>query len=655
MKKRFYRKRRLLSLAMVCLITMPSLTSQAQQFLTTIDSRNAYVHLPDDYHQNPDTYYPTIVFFPGKGENFSPASPVTHGPGAYINNGWNGNVVVDNKIVKFIVISIQPEGHYTRPTSVNRWLDSITYRFRVHPEKLHLTGMSNGGWVANVYVTSDLLDGPHTRASRIATMVEVQGEVPGGTELTAPYPSRFANFAGSGGRLLGFEQAYDVRDIQRRVNVMNTTVANSGIYIKTSFGDGGHCCWNFFYGGNSTQPTKFMLDGIEQNIYEWMARDYYIENPDEDTPNEAPVVNAGQDRLVVSPINELELPGTATDPDGTVTSYRWSQVEGNNAVLNGTTSPALILSLLQEGAYAFRLTVTDNEGATAFDDVTITLTKPVVASQEWRFNFSGTPAASAGYANVVGSPHVATPSTTFNGVTVSLIGGSTKWGHFYNSSARDGDEKTADSVGFLHPAETVTRNYVFATNKFLTPNVATDSLMISGLDPSKYYSLRFFASVDDVNSFKATPANCTTIFNVGSRTVTLNPVANTRQDAVIEKVMPNARGEIWAGVHPLGPKDPKAFKFGFLNELTIVEESLATAPSTTVNAVTISIYPNPVSGSLSVDGVSNVEYRIIDLTGYQQLSGVLHDSLAINVSALAAGLYILHLPELNYRIQFRKL
>jgi hypothetical protein len=242
---------------------------RSQQTLTQINGWNAYVHLPANYNSTTITY-PTIIFFPGIGEiGTNPAALIAHGPGAYITQGWNGNVVIDGNTVEFIVISIQPPAGYPNEITINQKIQTVKSTYRVNLNKLYLTGLSHGGWCGTTYVTGDPFGGPYTYASQIAAVVEVQGMRPDDNQ---PYSALFDNFAGSGGKLLGFEQINDNRDIQTRVNRMNATVPNSGIYVQTSFGSGGHCCWNEFYGGQGKQPGIFSLGGVNQNLYQWMAR-----------------------------------------------------------------------------------------------------------------------------------------------------------------------------------------------------------------------------------------------------------------------------------------------------------------------------------------------------------------------------------------------
>jgi hypothetical protein len=92
-------------------------------------------------------------------------------------------------------------------------------------------------------------------------------------------------------------------------------------------------------------------------------------------PNQHPVANAGGNQTITLPISSITLNGSASsDPDGTIVSFNWTQQSGPSTAVLATPNTAITTaSGLQAGTYVFRLTVTDNQGATAFADATITV------------------------------------------------------------------------------------------------------------------------------------------------------------------------------------------------------------------------------------------------------------------------------------------
>src|SRR6185369_10394595 len=72
--------------------------------------------------------------------------------------------------------------------------------------------------------------------------------------------------------------------------------------------------------------------------------------------NQSPIVSAGADISLTSPISTTTITGTATDTDGTIASYSWVKVSGPAATLTGATTAVLQLSGLVAGTYVFQLT-----------------------------------------------------------------------------------------------------------------------------------------------------------------------------------------------------------------------------------------------------------------------------------------------------------
>jgi ribosomal protein L14 len=99
-------------------------------------------------------------------------------------------------------------------------------------------------------------------------------------------------------------------------------------------------------------------------------------------PNQAPTANAGSNISLTLPTNSTTLTGSGTDPDGTISTYAWTRVSGPTTFTLGAPNAAVTpLSNLVAGVYVFRLTVTDNNGATATDDVTVTVNDPLPSNQ----------------------------------------------------------------------------------------------------------------------------------------------------------------------------------------------------------------------------------------------------------------------------------
>jgi ribosomal protein L14 len=122
-------------------------------------------------------------------------------------------------------------------------------------------------------------------------------------------------------------------------------------------------------------------------------------------PNQPPTADAGNNIIITLPTNSTTLTGTGTDPDGTIVSYAWTKISGpaSFTIVSPNTATTSITGLVQ-GVYVFRLTVTDNSGATATDDVTITVNASAPANQA--------PVANAGLNRTINLP---TNSTTLDG------------------------------------------------------------------------------------------------------------------------------------------------------------------------------------------------------------------------------------------------
>jgi hypothetical protein len=83
--------------------------------------------------------------------------------------------------------------------------------------------------------------------------------------------------------------------------------------------------------------------------------------------NKLPIVSAGSDKVIY--IHSQTIVGSASDPDGSISAYKWTKVSGPSCGMSNAATPKLWLTSLPSGTYYFRLTVTDNKGATKYDDM----------------------------------------------------------------------------------------------------------------------------------------------------------------------------------------------------------------------------------------------------------------------------------------------
>jgi alpha-tubulin suppressor-like RCC1 family protein len=87
-----------------------------------------------------------------------------------------------------------------------------------------------------------------------------------------------------------------------------------------------------------------------------------------------PSANAGADQSITLPVDSTKLQGSGTEANGTIVSYKWVQLSGPSvSTIAASGSAATEVNGLVQGEYTFQLTVTDNSGVTATDQVNVTV------------------------------------------------------------------------------------------------------------------------------------------------------------------------------------------------------------------------------------------------------------------------------------------
>jgi hypothetical protein len=431
--------------------TAGSLTAQ-QVFKTTPTSVIGYLeYLPADYNSNSDKY-PVVIFLHGIGERgpstTDPAvletsiAPITNlGPPKHVKNGTQ---------FPFILISPQLKNSYgTWPSwYVMEVINHVKTYLRIDERRIHVTGLSLGGggaWVVaqdypKLFASLSPVCGGYNSPSKACgiasedlptwafhgdkdTIVPISKSITMVNAINAciPVPSPLAIMTTYPGVAHdAWEKAYDPSHTYHNPNVYdwimsytNTLTAGNGIPVANAGSDKvvassatmvtltgsatdkegsiSSYSWTKMSGpaatlsGNSS--STLTLSGLSAGTYVFrlQATDA-AGNTDSDyvkltvTSTLSPVANAGSDKVISLPTNSTIITGTATDPDGTISSYAWTKVAGGTATLSGDHTASLSVSGLVAGAYTFRLTATDNNGATHYDDMELTVNNQPVVS-----------------------------------------------------------------------------------------------------------------------------------------------------------------------------------------------------------------------------------------------------------------------------------
>jgi hypothetical protein len=313
--------------------------------------------------------YPLIVFIHGIGElGTGPTRLNCCGlPHHLSNKSFPANFNIGGVNYSFIVIAPQFK---VRPSAaqVQSVIDFAKRRWRIDDTRVYVTGLSMGG--------GSTWDWSAVYGQNAAAIVPVCGG-------TKPTTTMAANIASKNLPIWGLYSTADQvvpvqwgRDFFSWIDARNTSYASkTKLTIWTDASHNG--TW-----GRAFNPTT-KVDGY--NIYQWMLLYKRGSSSSAVTPapapapttgtNKAPVARGGADKTIYlsQGINRVTLDGTAsTDADGTITKYVWSTVSGptdGDLFVFGTGKT--YAAHLIKGTYRFKVTVTDNKGATASDDLVV--------------------------------------------------------------------------------------------------------------------------------------------------------------------------------------------------------------------------------------------------------------------------------------------
>lgn len=142
-----------------------------------------------------------------------------------------------------------------------------------------------------------------------------------------------------------------------------------GVWVDTSASrvNATHNWW-----GAASGPHHLTLNpsGSGDNVTDNIDFVPWLESPKDNVPNQAPTASATADVTTGSAALTVSFIGSGADPDGKIVSYHWDFGDGFVS-----TEQNISHTYPKAGVYAVTLTVADDDGATAIDNVTITVTE----------------------------------------------------------------------------------------------------------------------------------------------------------------------------------------------------------------------------------------------------------------------------------------
>ncbi len=329
---------------------------------------NGYLEiLPSGYNpSDPSVRYPLLIFIQGLGSTGSgdlaslqsmiTGTSLSIGDGypqdQVMNNAWPVSYTVNGTVYKFIVVVPQfVTFSATLPSSqqVNDLVDYTVANYNVDTTRIYLSGNSFGGGIVWDYASAN-----SAYANRLAAILPFSG-------VSFPSKEKADVIRNSNVAVWGFHNELDLgvpsaftKDFVDLINNPTPSIPQAKATIFP--GVTPHESWYF--------PLNRLYTENSQNIYEWMLQF-------STTPTNA---FAGNDVNLTLPVNSTQLNASWTATGSTATSYSWQQISGpSTAGFSATNVSNPTVSGLVEGTYIFRVTISPNTGATAYDDVAVTV------------------------------------------------------------------------------------------------------------------------------------------------------------------------------------------------------------------------------------------------------------------------------------------
>jgi|GEM_PF-294801 len=353
---------------------------------------------------DPDTASrPAIITMPGQGEmGTNLAKLQSFGPHYWLNNGWDGGVVLGNGTHYPILITMICSYTYVQPDWNLAVLNYLLNTYHIKRNSVHLGGLSQGAFTWSAMITYESSPGAEDGMKPVTSLTILSGAA---TVQPGPGYPYFGHWAKKyGGKMFATVGTADAQVINPPLaaKAMNDSVPGSAYFTYNSVGGGTHCCWNTEYDPKAVNWQSFAPLGTYittstdtnargtyykgESIFQWMLRQGDTTLVGSGTPTTPtgpvmtpPTVSAGADQNITLPQTSATLTGTATPASGTtIASIAWTQESGAAATITNPGSASTTVTGLAAGVYVFKLTVTSDAGVTSVSTVTLTVKASVL-------------------------------------------------------------------------------------------------------------------------------------------------------------------------------------------------------------------------------------------------------------------------------------
>jgi dienelactone hydrolase len=217
---------------------------------------------------------------------------------------------------------------------------------------LSLSGLANGTYMFKMTVTDN---SGNTDSDYVKITVNISSNVApvanAGSDVNISYPTTSATLNGTGTDADGSIVSYTWRNVSgpSTATLSNSTSASVSV---SNLSTGGTYVLSLTVTDNNGATAT---DNVSIKV------------------NQTPVANAGSDRSITLPTSTISLTGSGSDPDGSITGYKWSFSKGpvSPTLSNATSTTVSISGLTVAGQYVFAIKVTDNYGLVDYDHITV--------------------------------------------------------------------------------------------------------------------------------------------------------------------------------------------------------------------------------------------------------------------------------------------